>query len=144
MQACWKLKFCTEQGNSIRLANRSCLTGTDLFYLRMMEMPVPPLSPSSALASLAPCCLLQIQRIILGSRILLGRARALPCPCSWLKCPHEPSCLVIIASLWKCIHFRFLFPRQDIGRLKKFQDLATTEVHAVPKALLLDGKLIQP
>lgn len=65
---CWKLKFCTERSNSMRLANiRSCLTGTDLFYLKMMELPVPPLSPSSVLASLAPRCLFQVQRIIPGS-----------------------------------------------------------------------------
>lgn len=59
---CWKLKFCTELSNSIRLANtRGCLIGTDLFFVKMMEMPIPPLSPSSVLASLAPCCLSQVK-----------------------------------------------------------------------------------
>lgn len=85
---CWKLKFCTEWSNSIRLANtRSCLTGTDLFYLKMMEMPAPPLSPSRALASLAPHCLIQPQRIIPGSSHCATARQGLVRKASWILSP---------------------------------------------------------
>lgn len=64
---CWKLKFCTDQSNSIHLANKKLPHWHRSLLSKMMEMPVPPLSPSSALVSLAPHCLFQVQRIIPGS-----------------------------------------------------------------------------
>lgn len=154
VQACRKLKFCTGQSNPIRLANvRSCLTGKDLFYLKMMEMPFPPLSSSSVLASLAPHCLSQAQRIIPGSIHCSSTYHGLSCVISVLLVKKKKkvswilSFLVIIATSWKHISFRFFFSRKDVVRLQTFQDMAPTEVYypekAMPENQFLDGKLTQ-
>lgn len=110
---CWKLKFCTERSNSIRLANtRSCLTGADLFYLKMVEMPAPPLSPFSALASLAPHCLIQSQRIIPGSSHCATACQGMVRKASWVVSPFlhhhcyfmETHCLQIFIFKLRCRH----------------------------------------